>query len=172
MLTRDEYVGRIDAAKWCFRLQVHPVYTVDYEQPEFRRYLETGTREIDPDSPWFGRIRRLVAAGGGFQRVYVIEPPLTDYQRYVFLSYHHYAQAGEDLRILDVSRTGNLGLPDYDFSLLDDEAVIKLYYSSDNGTPLERELLPDTALAQHRRYKELALNHSVPFLTYEETLDS
>jgi hypothetical protein len=152
-----------------FRLQVHPVYKVGWETEEFQRFLETGVRSIDPNDPRLVKMRNRKENGRASQRVYVITPPLTDYQRFVFAYYHHSAEAGEDLRILDLSRTANPGLPDYDFILLDAQTVIKLHYQAD-GTYLGRELLPEADPAGYMRYKEVAVAHSMPFLEYEKLI--
>lgn len=167
----DDYAGRFDVAASLFRFQVHPVYTVQREQEAFRKFLDTGEREIDFGNDMFKRIRARRESGRTAHRVYLIKPPLTDYQRFVFISYHHYAEAGEDLRIIDTSRTTNPGLPDYDFVLLNDETVIKVHYASEDGAWIGPELLADADPAQYIHYKDLALAHSIPFLEYEKTLD-
>lgn len=155
-----------------FRLQVHPTYGVPWEQPAFQEFLRSGTRDIDPESAPLQRMRAHRAAGRISQRVYLIRPPLNDYQRFVFVNYHEMVIAGEDLRIIDTSRTSNPGLPDYDFILLDDEVVIKMHYEEGDGTYLGRELLPDADPTEYQGYRELALDNAIPFLEYERTLQT
>lgn len=168
-LVGDDYYNLTNGFKDVFfRLQVQPVYTVGWEQEDFRRFLETGERAT-PTKAQLDGIRQERSEGRISQRVYVISPPLTDYQRYVFISYHYFAEAGEDLRIIDLSRRDNPGLPDFDFILLDHETVIKLHYEED-GTYIGRELLPDADPAEYIRYRELALANSIPFLEYEELI--
>lgn len=169
-LVGDDYYNLTNGFKRSFfRLQVQSVYKVVWEQEEFRRFLETGERPVETDAVWEERMREERADGRVRQRVYVISPPLTDYQRWVFGGYHYYAEAGEDLRIIDLSRTENPGLPNYDFILLDDKTVIKLHYEAD-GTYIGRELLPEADPMEYVRYKELAQPSSIPFLEYEELI--
>lgn len=170
-LVGDAYYDLTRNCKWFFRLQVQPAYKVDWEQSEFKRFLETGQRDIDVNDPEILRAREEHAKGNIRQRVCVITPPLTDYQRWVFPGYHFQAEAGQDLRVLDTSTTENPGLPDYDFIFIDDSATaIKLHYKSDDGTYIGRELLPDADPAEYRRYRDRALASSIPFLEYEKLI--
>lgn len=171
-LFRDDYYKRGLAGKAVFRLQVYPVYKVPQEQENFQRFLETGRREIDPDNePGLIKLRERIAKGQTVRRVYVVEPPFTDYQRYVFNYYHHTCKVGEDLRIIDLSRQPNPGLPDYDFLVIDDDTVIRIHYEKDDGAIIGPELLPDADLSEYLRYRELAMSNSTPFLEYEKTID-
>lgn len=170
-LVGDDYYNLVgNFTQSHFRLQVQPVYKVAWEQEEFKRFLETGERHVESDAAWEERKRKELEAGRVSQRVYIISPPLTDYQRWVFGAYHYYAKAGEDLRIIDLSRTENPGLPDYDFILLDNATVVKLYYEEADGTYIGRELLPNAVPDEYVRYKELAVANSIPFLEYEEMI--
>jgi len=117
-------------------------------------------------------MRESTAAGKRSQRVYVITRPLTDYQRYVFRYYHHLAEAGEDLRIIDTTDQAVPALPDYDFMLVDDSTVIKLHYAADDGTYLGPELLVNADPEVHLAYKQVAIAASVPFLDYEKDFRS
>lgn len=165
----DYYKLTTGFKKSFFRLQVQPIYKVGWEQEDFQNFLKTGKIEIDPDDPELVKHRERRAAGRISQRVYVVTPPLTDYQRYVFGYYHHSVLAGEDLRVIDLSRRPNPGLPAYDFILLDEGTVIKLHYEED-GTYIGRELLPNADPAKYTRYKQIALENSIPFLEYEELI--
>jgi hypothetical protein len=170
-LARDAYRDLIRAARSSiFRLQVHPVYLVEAEQEEFQQFLDTGQYEVDPDDPVLVSTRERAAAGIRVQRVYVVAPPLTSYQRFVFIFYRHVAEAGEDLRVIDTTHTAVPGLPTYDFMLIDDETVIKISYASD-GTYLGPELLERASPQDYVAYRERAVTHSVPFLEYLKTVE-
>lgn len=171
-LSREDYYQRANSGRKIFRLQVYPVYKVEQERENFQRFLETGIREIDPaDEPGLVRLRERIAEGMSIHRVYVVEPPFTDYQRYVFRFYHHTCEAGEDLRIIDLSSQSNPGLPDYDFMLIENTTAIKLHYERHDGTQIGPELLPDADISEFIRYQDLAIKNSIPFLEYEKTID-
>lgn len=170
-LARDAYRDLIRAAQSSiFRLQVHPVYRVEAEQAEFLRFLDTGQYDVDPNDPVLISARERTAAGIRVQRVYVVSPPLTSYQRFVFIFYRHVAEAGEDLRVIDTTRTAHPGLPAYDFMLIDEQTVIKICYTSD-GAYLGPELLERASPQDYVAYRELALTRSVPFLKYLKTVE-
>jgi hypothetical protein len=71
-------------------------------------------------------------------------------------------EAGEDVRILDVTDRPDPGLPAQDFWLFDDIAVVRMDYASD-GTQLGRELLEDVDPAPYVAWKQLALESAEPF---------
>lgn len=171
-LHRTDYVGRtLAASRTTFRLQVHQQYLVPAEREAFATFRLTGERHIDPgNTPVLAQMRARVGAGKKPQRVQVVTPPLTDYLRYAFRYFHHSAEAGEDLRILDTNRDDAGDLPDYDFMLIDDETVIKVHYEPDDGTIIGPELLPEAAVDEYVRYKENALRNAAPFLEYETSI--
>lgn len=170
-LFREDYYRMSSEGRHVFRLQVYPIYSVEQEREEFQQFLRDGTITVDADDPGLVKMRERRATGRTFQRVYVVEPPFTDYQRYVFIYYHHIAEAGEDLRIIDLSSQSNPGLPDYDFMLIDDKTVIKLHYEWREGTQIGPELLPDADVSEYIRYRDIAVSNSIPFLEYEKTID-
>lgn len=65
---------------------------------------------------------------------------LTDYIRYEFeWGFVYNVEAGEDIRVLDLTDRPGPGLPDHDFWLFDDQSVVKMMYRPD-GTQIAREL--------------------------------
>ncbi|GAA4529892.1 DUF6879 family protein [Amycolatopsis samaneae] len=146
-----------------WRLETLPVYRVGPETGKVERFLATG--EINRSSRWSTELRAHAAAGRTVGRVHAITPPLSDYLKYEFACYRENVEAGEEVRILDYSQTPNPGLPDRDFWMFDDEVIVLMHYAED-GTQLGRERLVDVDPAPYVRYKELAIQHSVPFLEY------
>ena len=71
-------------------------------------------------------------------------------------------EAGEDVRILDLTDQPDPGLPAQDFWLFDDSAVVRMDYDAD-GTQLGRELLEGIDPAPYVAWKHLALEHAEPF---------
>jgi hypothetical protein len=159
-----------DFRRSAWRLETLPVYKVGPEEGDVERFLATGevSDEREPGD-WYDKIRRWRVEGRMIGRVHTITPPLGDYLRYEFACYPQNVEAGEDVRILDYSRTANPGLPAQDFWLFDDEIVVLMHYAGD-GTQLGRERLVDVDPAPYLRYKELAVEHSIPFTRYQESL--
>lgn len=148
-----------------FRLETLPAYSVASEQAEYEAFLTNGELHIPDDDPWLERVRHFRQTGRWIGRVHVIERPLTDYMRYEFAVYGHTTQAGEDVRILDLTDRPNPGLPQQDFWLFDDATVVRMDYRPD-GTQIGRELLADADPAQYVGWKRLALEHAQPFAEY------
>ncbi|MFD9965255.1 DUF6879 family protein [Amycolatopsis sp. NPDC058986] len=151
-----------------FRFQALQVYGVPWEQGPFREFMRSGIRHVDPGDPRLARLKERLEGGRRVERVQVVRPPVSDYLRFAFTFFHHSALVGEDLRILDSSRVDTADLPDYDFVLLDGNAVIRLHYSPEDGSVVGRELLPEADLEEYRSYREYSRRCSVPFLEYED----
>jgi hypothetical protein len=145
-----------------FRLETLPSYSVGSEQVEYETFLATGKLSIPDDDPWLARLRHFRRTGRWIGRVHVIRRPLTDYLRYEFAGYCRTIEAGEDVRILDLTEQPDPGLPAQDFWLFDDTAVVRMDYDPD-GTQLGRELLEDVDPAPYVAWKRLALENAEPF---------
>ena len=145
-----------------FRLETLSRYGVGSERAEYENFLTTGQLDVPDGDPWLMRVRHFRRTGRWIGRVHVIRRPLTDYLRYEFAVYRRTVEAGEDVRILDLTDRPNPGLPPQDFWLFDDTAVVRMDYDSD-GTQLGRELLEDVDPAPYVTWKRLALEHAEPF---------
>lgn len=148
-----------------FRLETHPVYDMANEQEEYQQFLSSGQLHISEHDSWLTRVRHYRATGRWVGRVHVVSRPLTDYLRYEFAAYRYSVQAGEDVRVLDLTDQGNPGLPTQDFWLFDESSVVRMDYD-EHGKQLGRELLEDTDPAPYVVWKNTALAYAQPFLEY------
>jgi hypothetical protein len=148
-----------------FRLETHPVYDMASEQEEYEQFLTTGELHIPDDDPWLVRVRQFRASGRWIGRVHVLRQPLNDYLRYEFAVYRHTSQAGEDIRVLDLTTQPDPGLPSQDFWLFDETSVVRMDYDQ-HGRQTGRELLQDTDLAPYVAWKRTALAHAQSFGEY------
>ncbi len=149
-----------------FRLETLPWYRMPDDAGELERYLSGATLPAGYNTDWHADIQGWAADGKILQRVRVVRPPLTDYERFEFdWAYPGNLAAGEDTRMLDGAKADELGLPNWDFWFFDDHLVRKQVYTED-GTFVGREVLPDADPAEFRRYRELALSHATVFWTY------
>jgi len=149
-----------------FRLETLSRYTMEEEEEDFRKFLQTGEVYIPDDDTWFVRVRRFRETGRWIGRVHVVERPLTDYLRYELMAYKFNVRHGEEVRILDLTGIENPGLPEKDFWMFDNLRVVEMLYRPD-GTQIGRELLQDPNIEQYRRWKETALLLSVPLAEYQ-----
>lgn len=146
-----------------FRLETLPSYGVGSEQEEYENFLTTGRLDIPDDDPWLTRVRHYRQTGRWIGRVHVISRPLTDYLRYEFAVYRRTVEAGEDVRILDLTDQPNPGLPAQDFWLFDDTNIVRMDYDPD-GVQLGRELLEEVDPAPYVAWKQLALEYADLFI--------
>lgn len=149
-----------------FRLELHPVYTMPSEADELRRF---GAGEVPPAGYHYGWLDTMAAAraaGKMVRRVRVVRQPLTTYIRYEFAwGFVYNVEAGEDIRVLDLTSQPGLSLPDHDFWFFDDQAVVKMLYRPD-GTQIGRELVTDPDLDAYRRYRDAVWAAAIPFGEY------
>ena len=93
-------------------------------------------------------------------------PAPDDYISYEFeWGFIYNVEAGEDIRVLDLTDQPGPGLPDHDFWLFDDQTVVQMLYRPD-GTQIGRELLADPDLDTYLGYQDKAWCGSVPFGDY------
>ncbi len=151
-----------------WRLETLPVYRVPQEQEAVRRFLagEPVTREAT--QPWFDRVQRYVASGRHVGRVHIVTQPLSDYLRFEFAYYHHNVEAGEAVRILDVTDRPNPLDGVQDFWMFDRSQVVLMHYEAD-GTQISRELYKG-APEPFQEYQRIALAESMPFEEYVKVL--
>ncbi|MBB1245757.1 hypothetical protein GL263_19660 [Streptomyces durbertensis] len=166
MLSGEEF-GRLFETfeRTAFRLETLDEYDVEEEREEIARFLAGEDMGPDwDDNPW---VRSMTDEGKSVERVHVLRSPLTDYLRYELSAYPGNVKAGEDIGIIDLVEQTVSGLPDHDFWLFDDRSVYRMHYTPE-GRFVGGELLPADRLAEYQGYRDLALNHAVPFTTYWE----
>lgn len=115
-----------------FRLETLQQY--DPTAPDYRRYLNG---EPGPNKQaWIDRLRDERERGLYRHRVRIVTAPVTDYTRYECeWGYAPNAEAGEDIRILDLSERAMPRVVGWlvasDWWLLGDEYLISMRYSED-----------------------------------------
>jgi hypothetical protein len=155
-----------DFAASAFRLELRQVYTMPGEAEELRRFR--GGEQPPPGYHygWLDTVAGARQAGKTMRRVRVVQRPLTDYTRYEFAwGFAYNVQAGEDIRVLDLTGRPGPALPDHDFWLFDESTVVKLLYRAD-GTQIGRELAEDPDLAAYLGWRDAAWDAAVPFRDY------
>lgn len=166
MLNVTELGAHIDArlTRSAFRLELLDLYNVASDGGDFHRFV-AGEDGPTPGrkQPWLDRLRREATAGIHNHRVHVLKRPLNDYLRFECQwGYLLNADAGEDIRILDVSeRPAPPGLVDHDFWLIDDEHAIRMYYD-DDGRFVGAEPVPEL-LEAYRQSRDAAIAAAEPF---------
>jgi hypothetical protein len=166
LLDGDAWQALFDSFKQdAFRLETQPVYSIPAEAERIARFRRGEPKPADHNVAWHKRVAGYIAAGKIIGRVRVIRQPLTEYQRYQFAwSIPGNIEAGEYIRILDVT-DHDLGIPvNQDWWMLDNRTVVHLNFRPD-GTQINRELI-EAGAESYREWKQIALESSMPFAQY------
>ena len=151
-----------------YRLETLQQYDVSYEEEPYAAFLAGRPQPADPSKDeWASMIRDATGAGKVFQRVHVVDEPLTDYLRYeIGWSYAPNAAAGEDIRILPAKPGNELALPDHDYWLFDSRDLWIMDYDQ-TGRFLSAELVTDApAIVGHNYWRDAARHHATPYTDY------
>jgi hypothetical protein len=166
LLAGEEWAAKFrDFKHEAWRLETLPQYLVPQESDEFARFR---AGEIFPEiqeDDWTAQIRRHREHGRTMGRVHVLRRPLSDYLRFEFSRYYrHSAQAGEDIRILDVTDQNNPIEGMQDFWMFDRSTVVLMNYEPD-GTQINRVLF-EGDIEPFLEAQRIAVAESIPFGEY------
>jgi hypothetical protein len=117
-----------------WRLETRRGYASDRRGEKWQRWQAGEDIAAEPANAWRENVAEQVAAGKRFERVRLVDEPLTEGQRFLLASSPGNTAAGEDIRILSRSRAVELRLPDHDFWLFDSKTVARLAFDEDDTT--------------------------------------
>ena len=123
------------------------------------------TREDHEERDWVRYIRGLREAGIPFERVRMLTEPLTDYLAWMLANTNPNVDAGEDIRWLTENKARELGAPDYDFYIFDDDRVVILNFEDMVLTGAEA-IDDEDVVAEHRAWREKVWPHAVKHREY------
>jgi hypothetical protein len=159
----DRLIGTVGHSLW--RWEAQPAYHEPDEAEPFARWLAGESDDLAWLSGWLDHIRSATRAGRQYQRVRRLAEPLTDYLRWSLSVAPSNVAAGEDIRLLNEHQAATLGLPDYDFVIVDDRAVARMKFG--DGGFLGAVLVDDpAAVARHRVWRDLAWHDAITLSTY------
>ena len=148
-----------------WRWEAQPAYHEPEEAEPFARWSNGQADDLAWMTGWFDLVRAATADGKRFERVRrLIEPP-TDYLAWEMTIQPANIAAGEDIRLIGDRDACSLGLPNYDFVLVDDRLVAKMHFD-DRGFR-GAELFTDTPTVNaHRAWRDLAWHYAATFSEY------
>jgi hypothetical protein len=158
-VTPDDFNDLFDAFQFsAFRMETRQEYTIEEDREAIAGWREGRARPAYSvrTSPWAARLATSSIAGKLWQRVRVVEMPLSDYVRWETAAYVESSVLGEEIRVLVRTPQKFAELID-DFWIFDagesSAKVVAVRYD-DAGRPAGNELItdPDAAAA----YTDLA----------------
>ncbi|MFC6088918.1 DUF6879 family protein [Saccharothrix lopnurensis] len=122
------------------------------------------------DSGWNDFIRAKVADGVRRDEVHVCRGPLTDHERWALeRPCADTERAGQRLYVLDLAEVAEPPeLPDYDYWMYDESAVVRMLYDEDGKHP-GHERLPDAEVAAHVAHRNAAVAAATSCPEYRAT---
>lgn len=167
MLTEQQLGEFIEThyTRTLFRLETLPQYLVDADGEDYRRYTQgLPGPTMSRKQPWLNTLRSERDRGLYQHRVHVWRSPLTDYLRYECeWGYAYNAEAGEDIRILDLAEQE---LPeaviDEDYWIIDDTHVAKMHYDPE-GHLLGGSTAEPNEIQRYRDARDAAWAAAIPF---------
>lgn len=166
----DAYFNRFNGQ--VVRIETRQHYAVTEEDARiaaFRRGLPRPERSVRT-SPWLRRIAFTTALGKQWQRIRIVEHPLSEYLRYQLPGYSESLAAGEEILIADRAAAPELaGLRD-DFWLFDAGtpnafALLMEYDGDGRFTGYEHTTDPEV-ITRCVRQRDTAAAYTVPLNTY------
>lgn len=166
----DSYFDRFTTD--VFRLENLQQYAVSEEDARLKAFRTGAGRPVRSvrTEPWLARIAVTTVAGKQWERVHVVDHPLSEYLRYELVGYVESQAAGEQIGIADRAADESLsGLGD-DFWLFDGdspEAYVVLMSYDGAGHFVGFEHTTESAVLDRCRHeRELAVRHAIGLNEY------
>jgi hypothetical protein len=169
----DAYFDRF--ATDVFRLENLQSYAVSQEDARLKAF-RAGTARPERSvrtEPWLARIAVTTVAGKSWERVHVVDHPLSEYLRYELVGYVESQAAGERILIADRAVDEALTQLGEDFWLFDGDspdayAVLMHYDEAGHFVGFDHSTEADV-LARCRRERDLVRRHAVGLNAYLAT---
>jgi hypothetical protein len=162
----DEFKALALTRGRAFHLEQRDAYSVESEDEPFRRWLHGEPDDYEWHADWLDFVRQATAAGVQVQRVRLASVPHTDYIRWGLDVSALNIKAGEDIRYLPRDLTSDIELPEDDFWLLGDDALILSVFSADGRTGgFARPSSPEL-LGQCIAVRDQSWERAIPYAQY------
>ncbi|MFF5393425.1 DUF6879 family protein [Streptomyces sp. NPDC013012] len=155
-----------------WRLETRRGYASDRRSPSWAAWKAGTDITAEPPSAWRENVARATAEGRRFERVRLVDEPLTEGQEFLLLTGLGNVNSGEDIRNLPRSKAEALGLPDYDLWLFDSKKIARFVFDEDDTT-LGVILSEDPAdIAAACQARDAAWHHAIPTREYVQRVPS
>jgi hypothetical protein len=131
-----------------------------------RRWRAGLGRDPDEDRAWVEYVQRLRRRGVRFERARRLTVPLTEYLRMQLDLTYMNVEAGEDIRWVAPADAVEVGMPSYDYYLVDDDAVAVLDFDATGGFAGARACEAREVVERHVTWRDLIWPHAVPHERY------
>lgn len=144
-----------------FRFEIRESYNSDVGREPFRKFMAGEPDDYRWHRAWLDMLRRDRAAGKAWQRVRIVDVPLSNWSRYALGVARLSVRAGDDIRYLRRDAALRLGIDPYDAWLVDDVRLIRLHFDDSDDSFAGAEVVDDVVMVQrHRVWRALAWTHA------------
>ncbi|GAB2769255.1 DUF6879 family protein [Streptomyces bullii] len=155
-----------------WRLETRRGYASDRNSPLWPKFLAGEDVASEPANAWRQNVRMQVGQGKRFERVRLVDEPLTQGQQFLLARAPSNVEAGEDIRYLTHSAAEALRLPGFDFWLFDSKILARFAFDEDDttlGVYVTEDPAEVLAACQAR---DAAWHHAVPTTEFAQRVAS
>ncbi len=165
-LTYEQFKAVVRGCKRAFHLEQKDTYNVAAEDEPFGRWQRGEPDDYAWHQDWLGFLREMTTAGVQFQRVRLVSTPHTAYTRWGLDIARLNAEAGEDMRYLPRDLANDVGFPEDDYWLLDDDKLVLSVFSEDGRTGGFAVGAGPQLLAQCLAVRDQVWDRAIPYAQY------
>ncbi|MEU2584503.1 DUF6879 family protein [Streptomyces avermitilis] len=117
-----------------WRLETRRGYATDRSSETWARWQAGEDVTHEPPDDWRRNVAEQTAHGKRFGRVRVVDQPLTEGQEFLLARAPSNVAAGDEVRYLPRTDADRLGLPDFDFWLIDSRTLLRFVFDENDTT--------------------------------------
>lgn len=161
----DEFAALLrTVTRSSWRWECQGDYRVDHQKVQ--GWLSGESRENEEAREWVRFIGGLRQSGIPWERVRMLTEPLSDYLAWMLANTDWNINAGEDIRWIKESKARELGAPDYDFYIFDDNRVVIMHFDEEKVLTGAEVVDEEDVVAEHRAWRDTVWPHAVPHREY------
>ncbi|MEU9631632.1 DUF6879 family protein [Streptomyces luteogriseus] len=117
-----------------WRLETRHGYATDRRSEAWARWQAGEDIAHDAPDAWRRNVAEQTAHGKRFGRVRIVDQPPTEGQRFLLTRAPSNVAAGDEVRYLWRANAERLGLPDFDFWLIDSRTLLRFVFDDEDTT--------------------------------------
>nr|WP_203236558.1 DUF6879 family protein [Nocardia panacis] len=127
----------------------------------FKKFLAGEPDDLPWAQEWFSMVREATSNGLRYERVRVVDTPLSDYNRWGLAVARHNIAAGEDIRYLVREGAQDAGLPHRDYWLFDSRKLVIMNYDEEDRFAGGDIIDDNSEIVQHNYWRDVAWHYAL-----------
>ncbi|MFG2792643.1 DUF6879 family protein [Streptomyces sp. NPDC048419] len=155
-----------------WRLETRRGYATDRGIEPWARWQAGEDVAHDEPDAWRRNVAEQVAQGKTFGRVRLVDQPLTEGQRFLLTRAPSNVAVGDEIRYLWRAEAEQLGLPGFDFWLIDSRTLLRFVFDKQDSTVGVIVSEDPTEVLAACQARDAAWHHAVPAAEFAERVRS